>query len=185
MTEVEWLACDDPLAIVRFLHEKSDRTWRLFVAAWVGDIVKRIPPGHPIHALFGAERYGERLVSAHERFEHRLAMEEAIMAMIRFIFGHGSNGDSHIARGALREYLHEIFGNPFRPATFHPDWRTETALALAQGIYEERTFNRLPILADALQDAGCTTEELLDHLRDTNAPHVRGCWALDRVLGKE
>ena len=58
-------------------------------------------------------------------------------------------------------------------------------VALAKGIYEESAFDRMPILADALQDAGCDNPDLLAHLRDPNATHVRGCWALDLILGKE
>ncbi|VTU00346.1 Uncharacterized protein (Fragment) OS=uncultured bacterium PE=4 SV=1 [Gemmataceae bacterium] len=82
-------------------------------------------------------------------------------------------------------FLREIFGNPFRPVTFDPAWRTATVTALAAGIYEEKAFDRLPILADALQDAGCDVDAILDHFRDPTAAHVRGCWALDLVLGKE
>lgn len=81
--------------------------------------------------------------------------------------------------------LREIFGNPFRPVAFSPDWRTDTAVTLARQMYDAREFSAAPILADALQDAGCDSEELLNHLRDTSATHVRGCWALDLVLGKE
>jgi hypothetical protein len=80
--------------------------------------------------------------------------------------------------------LREVFGNPFRPVAFDPSWRTSTVLALANGIYQERAIDRLPILADALQDAGCDSDDLLNHLRDPTVPHVRGCWALDLVLGK-
>jgi hypothetical protein len=65
-----------------------------------------------------------------------------------------------------------------------PAWRTSDVMALAAGIYEERAFERMPILADALQDAGCDSDDILNHLRDPNATHVRGCWALDLVLGK-
>jgi hypothetical protein len=79
----------------------------------------------------------------------------------------------------------EVIGNPFRPIAFDPAWRTTTVVALAAGIYEERAFDRLPILSDALQDAGCDAEAILDHFRDPAAAHVRGCWALDLVLGKE
>jgi hypothetical protein len=93
--------------------------------------------------------------------------------------------DYWLLREAWCNLLRDIFGNPFRPVTFDPEWRTTTALALAQGIYEERAFDRLPILADALQDAGCDNDDILNHLRDTTTPHVRGCWALDLVLGKE
>jgi hypothetical protein len=80
--------------------------------------------------------------------------------------------------------LREIFGNPFRPVTFDPVWRTSDVMLLARGIYEERAFDRMPILADALQDAGCDNTDVLNHCRDPHATHVRGCWALDLVLGK-
>jgi hypothetical protein len=86
---------------------------------------------------------------------------------------------------AQADLLREIFGNHFRPVSFSPSWRTDTALSLARQMYEARDFSAMPILADALQDAGCDSAELLDHLRDTGALHVRGCWALDLVLGKE
>ena len=82
-----------------------------------------------------------------------------------------------------RALLHDIFGNPFRPATLDPSWRTSTAVALARGMYESRDFGAMPILADALQDAGCTSDDVLGHCRGTG-PHVRGCWVVDLVLGK-
>ncbi|MBM3979141.1 MAG: hypothetical protein FJ304_02435 [Planctomycetes bacterium] len=81
--------------------------------------------------------------------------------------------------------MRDIFGNPFRPVAFDPAWRTDTALTLARQMYDTREFSAAPILADALQDAGCDCDELLNHLRETSATHVRGCWALDLVLGKE
>jgi hypothetical protein len=80
---------------------------------------------------------------------------------------------------------HEIFGNPFRPVAFSPEWRTSDVMLLANGIYTDRAFDRMPVLADALQEAGCDSDDLLNHLRDPHAVHVRGCWALDLVLGKE
>lgn len=61
---------------------------------------------------------------------------------------------------------------------------TSTVVALAEGIYQDRAFDRLPILADALEDAGCDDTDILTHLRG-EGPHVRGCWAVDLVLGKE
>jgi hypothetical protein len=79
--------------------------------------------------------------------------------------------------------LRDVFSNPFRPVHCDPRWLSPTALALAQTIYNDRTFDRLPILADALEDAGCTDAAILDHLRGPG-PHVRGCFALDLVLGK-
>ena len=73
---------------------------------------------------------------------------------------------------------------PFRAAAFDPRWRTADAVGLARGIYEDRAFDRLPLLADALMDAGCDAEQLLAHCR-SDGPHVRGCWAVDLVLDKE
>ncbi len=81
--------------------------------------------------------------------------------------------------------LRDIFGNPFRLITFSPDWRTDTAVSLARTMYESREFSAMPILADALQDAGCDNDDILSHCRDANQVHVRGCWVVDLVLGKE
>jgi hypothetical protein len=76
-----------------------------------------------------------------------------------------------------------IVGNPFRAATTDPERARRnrgTVTGLAEAIYQERAFDRLPVLADALEEAGCTDAELLGHLRD-GGTHVRGCWALDSV----
>jgi hypothetical protein len=80
--------------------------------------------------------------------------------------------------------IRDIFGNPFRPVAFSPSWRTDTALSLAQQMYESRDFGAMPILADALQDAGCDNEDVLSHCRAGKATHVRGCWVVDLVLDK-
>jgi hypothetical protein len=81
------------------------------------------------------------------------------------------------------DFLRCIFGNPFRPVAADPGWLTSTVVELAQGIYADRSFDRLPILADALQDAGCDNPDVLDHCRGPG-PHARGCWVVDLVLGK-
>ncbi|MDY3553649.1 hypothetical protein R5W24_002753 [Gemmata sp. JC717] len=80
--------------------------------------------------------------------------------------------------------LRDIFGNPFRPVAFSPLWRTDTAVAIAAQMYESRDFSAMPILADALQDAGCDSDDILSHCRGGEL-HVRGCWVVDLVLGKE
>jgi hypothetical protein len=96
-----------------------------------------------------------------------------------------ASGEAYNTEVAAQAVLvREIFGNPFRPVAVDPAWLTSDVVLLAQGIYDERAFDRLPILADALQDAGCDCDDLLAHLRGPG-PHVRGCWALDLVLGKE
>jgi hypothetical protein len=79
--------------------------------------------------------------------------------------------------------MHDIFGNPFRPVSFDPAWRTEAAVGIAHAAYDSREFGNLPVLADALQDAGCEHPDILNHLRGPG-PHVRGCWVVDLVLGK-
>jgi hypothetical protein len=79
--------------------------------------------------------------------------------------------------------LRDIFGNPFRPVTFDPRWRTSDVVGLAQAIYDDKAFERMPILADALMDAGCDEEQIIAHCRGDGS-HVRGCWVVDLVLGK-
>lgn len=80
--------------------------------------------------------------------------------------------------------LRDIFGPwPYHSVTMEPSWRTPAVLALAQVIYDQRSFERLPKLAQFLEAAGCTDPDLLDHLRGPG-PHVRGCWVLDAVLAK-
>ena len=88
------------------------------------------------------------------------------------------------AAGCQPALLREVFGNTFRLMAISPDWRSNSAVALARQMYESRDFSAMPILADALQDAGCDNAEILDHCRSPG-PHVRGCWVVDLVLGKE
>jgi len=80
--------------------------------------------------------------------------------------------------------MRDIFGNPFRLPAFSPEWRTDSAVALASQMYNSSDFGAMPSLADALQDAACDNAEMLEHCRQANATHVRGCWVVDLVLGK-
>jgi hypothetical protein len=79
-------------------------------------------------------------------------------------------------------FLRDIFGNPFRPVAYSPQWRTATTVAIARQMDESRDFSAIPILTDALEDAGCTDAAILDHGRGPD-PHVRGCWVVDFLLG--
>jgi hypothetical protein len=86
--------------------------------------------------------------------------------------------------------LRDIFGNPFRPAPVAPGWRAPQVVTLAQAAYEQRELPagslapaRLAVLADALEEAGCTDPAILNHCRRPGA-HVRGCWVVDLLLGK-
>ena len=76
------------------------------------------------------------------------------------------------------------FTNPFASMPPKTAWFTTTVVSLAQSIYDDRAFDRLPILADALEDAGCDSADILNHCRQPGE-HVRGCWVVDLVLGKE
>jgi hypothetical protein len=94
-------------------------------------------------------------------------------------------------RKAIGRFLLDMVGNPFKPYRFEPAWRTETVVGLARAIYDERAFDRMPVLADALLDADCDEEAVLRHCRGTEAhtpegpAHVRGCWVLDLILENE
>jgi hypothetical protein len=80
--------------------------------------------------------------------------------------------------------LREIIGNPFRPVAIDPRWLTSNVLDLARTIDADEAFDRMPILADALLDAGCDNDDVLNHCRRTDG-HVRGCWVVDRLLARE
>jgi hypothetical protein len=93
------------------------------------------------------------------------------------------------AKKAAREQqaplVRDIFGRSYhKKARVQNRWRTSTAVGIALQMYDSRNFNAMPILADALQDAGCNDETILSHCRSAE-PHVRGCWVVDLVLGKK
>jgi hypothetical protein len=93
----------------------------------------------------------------------------------------GENAADEYARQC--DLFRDIFGNPFRATVLDRRWRTEDTIGLSLGIYEDCAFDRMPLLADALMDAGCDNEEIIAHCRSDRA-HVRGCWVLDLILGK-
>jgi len=95
------------------------------------------------------------------------------------------SGDWRRECAAMADLVRELWGNPFRPFPVSKawlKWNTAAVPAMARFIYDERAFDRLPVLADALDDAGCDNADLLGHLRGPG-PHVRGCWAVDLLLG--
>jgi hypothetical protein len=90
-------------------------------------------------------------------------------------------------KSALVAIVRDLFANPYRPCSVAPAWlvwNDAIIPKLAQGIYEDRAFDGLPVLADALEEAGCLDAALLGHLRGPG-PHARGCWAVDLLLKKE
>jgi hypothetical protein len=93
---------------------------------------------------------------------------------------------NHCEEDELRQQsnLHRcIFGNPFRVVTVQPTWLTLNVVALAQTIYDDRAFDRMPILGDAIEERGCDNTDILDHCQ-SQTEHVRGCWVVDALLAK-
>lgn len=103
-----------------------------------------------------------------------------------------AGGHNHCDWRAIQQSEHScqmstircIFGNPFRPVSIESAWLAPNVVALAQAIYNERAFDRLPELANALVVVGCEDKQILGHCR-SEGPHVRGCWVVDLMLGKE
>jgi hypothetical protein len=85
----------------------------------------------------------------------------------------------------ITSLIKDIFGPlPFRPVTIAPAWRTPTVLSLAKTIHDEKQFDRMPILGDALEESGCTSQDILNHCRQ-RGEHVKGCWVVDLLLEKK
>jgi hypothetical protein len=102
---------------------------------------------------------------------------------------HASTAARHIwssGRQLLRihcQRLRCIIGNPFHANPVDPSWITENVVSVAHAIYDGRAFERMRILADALEDAGCDNADMLSHLRN-GGEHARGCWVIDALTGR-
>jgi hypothetical protein len=205
MTEQEWLACTDPQKMWEFLRGKSsERKARLFAVACCRKLWHLM--GEPLRKVVDVgERYADGLASEGEANEAAgLAIEQGgesnHLAMAAWdtvaecsepddpfnIGSDSANEANAVLDGQLVQcnLVRCIFGNPFRPATFDPAWRTPQVVALTRQIYDDRSFDRLRDLAKALEGVGCDNAEILAHCREPG-PHVRGCWVLDLVVGKE
>jgi hypothetical protein len=90
---------------------------------------------------------------------------------------------NEIQRTAQCSLIRDIFGNPFRTVTLDRAWTTTPVISLAQTMYDSRDFAAMPVLADALEEAGCDNADILAHCRGPG-PHVRGCWVVDLALGR-
>jgi hypothetical protein len=207
MTEAEWNVCTDPQAMLTFLQgNASDRKLRLFaVACWLRRGAE-LPDQRAWEAVLIAERYAEHQATdaelriAHTQAEgsfkeHREAYAAVVVSADSALRAATGAVDAvhYLGWEAQEEWdertvhvvlLRDIFGpNPFCSTTLDSSWFTSTVAMLANSIYTDRAFDRLPILADALEDAGCTNRDILDHCRQPGE-HVRGCWVVDLVLGK-
>jgi len=120
-----------------------------------------------------------------ERFDEELAEDRWRIATV--IARDAASSAEANENGTQSDLLRDVVGNPFRPSPLDPTvltWNGGTVPRMAQAIYDGRTFDQLPILADALEEAGCTNLDILAHCRQPGV-HVRGCWVIDLLLGKE
>jgi hypothetical protein len=207
MTEAEWLACEDPGPMLDFLRGKvSDRKLRLFACACCRKLFHPFQGERHRRAVALAEEFAGGRLSADE---HDRAQEEWGRIDRRWLSGRerceveaiwgalllsAADGAKEASRAvaatgtALGGLLRCLVGPvPFRPLPrLNPAWLAwegGMVARMAQVAYDARAFDRLPILADALEEAGCDAAEVLTHLRGPG-PHVRGCWAVDLVLGE-
>jgi hypothetical protein len=98
--------------------------------------------------------------------------------------GSGTRFDFAPAEVHSAELIRDIFGNPFRPVASDPAWLSTPVVDLARTMYESRDFLAMPILGDALEEAGCSDADVLAHCRG-DGPHTRGCWVVDAILKKD
>jgi hypothetical protein len=212
MTEAEWVACADPERMVEYLRFRGrDRKLRLVACAACRRLWDVMSDERSRRAIEASEQFADNAISygaldrisgeaeeasEDETTEGRRGVAEyaasyasspdlgpdLVLEVFRAVADVSETGlvAEHAAQARL---IREIFGNPLHPASLEPSWLTPTVVSLAAGIYDRLLVDRLPILADALEDAGCTDPAILDHLRGPG-PHVRGCWALDLILGK-
>jgi hypothetical protein len=141
-------------------------------------------------ALNTLERYADGEASKEEAERAAAGTDAALGWLVRRPPGLASDYAQDWAVGAgEREstvaLIRDLF-NPFQPLTLYPTWLTwndGTVPKIAQGVYDEGALDRMPVLADALEEAGCADQSLLSHCRQPG-PHVRGCWLVDCLLGK-
>jgi hypothetical protein len=223
MTEAQWLACADPLAMLDFLERRaSERKLRLFACACCRRVWEALRDQRSRRGVEMAERFADGLVGRDEfesaAFEARKVGDAAAKATwteprmevallwanrtayftasmkVRAAAEAATARDRPVAeaveiqwtleRHCQADLLRDLFGTPFRPAGLDSAWLTPDVRALAAGVYEDRAFERMPILGDALEDAGCTDGDVLSHCR-ASADHARGCWLVDLLLGKK
>jgi hypothetical protein len=206
MTEEEWLTCTDPQKMLKSLGDNArDRKLRLFACGCCRLIWPLLTDLRSRELLGVTERAADGLADTEEwqeakrRHQHvyvgaafavtaaaqisgRLAAESMLISLRESLL---RAGRWRLCKPEV--VLRDIFGNPFRSVSLDATWLTwngGTVPLLAQTIYDDGRFQDLPILADALEEAGCTNADILDHCRRPGE-HVRGCWVIDLLLGKK
>jgi hypothetical protein len=205
MTEGEWLASEDPRAMLEFLRYKqmSGRKYRLYACAAVRRFWHQLDDERSRNAVEVAERLADGEMTRKQLAESETrsdALHVSGGGMARKTLHrsarHAANDVSFAREGSqLPALLRCVFRHPSRPPlVVDPAWLSwggDVAVRLARGVYDERQMpqgtldpDRLLVLSDALHEAGCEDEEILTHLRGPG-PHIRGCWVIDLLLGKQ
>ena len=204
MKEEEWLTCNEPMPMLEFLQaigKLTERKARLFTVAhcrqhWQAqgkagqssvEVAEKYADGLANNQELEASRETFRDWNSSSSYIENSAWaatcEKAWEGARCVSFSTGGKSDWKQFTTARCAALRDVFGNPFHPITLNASWLTPKVVALAQTVYEDRAFNRMPELADVLEDAGCTNADILTHCRG-RGPHVRGCWVVDLLLGK-
>jgi hypothetical protein len=210
MNEEQWLAHASIADVLKWKRARpNERKLRLLICAWCRRRWDELDQGYQ-HGVEVAELFADGQASDAELGQARVLARSSKSPMygVPCAFARGiqytdaSNAAATLARRPsglnaaeatqvrlaekkeLLAILDDIIQPPNRLASFSREWRTDTAVALARTMYDSRDFSGMPILADALQDAGCDNTDVLNHCRDPQQVHVRGCWVVDLVLGK-
>jgi hypothetical protein len=213
MTEAEWLECTDPQKMLEFLRDKvSDRRLRLTACAGFRKMMHLLPFRDLRNVISVEEQYADGAIGKQDANDARIKAHTAMLQVpykppktmtarwLAETLVHMASSGWMIATNQAEvtaydlQLIYDIFSNPFRSVIVDPRWLTwdgSTIPKLAQEIYDERKMpegtldnTRLAVLADALEEAGCTNADILDHCRKSST-HVRGCWVVDLLLGKE
>jgi hypothetical protein len=211
MTEAKWLRKPDLYALEKFIRKAGNRRrLRLVACACIRADWEIAPVGarkaiQAGEALADGELARDALAIAEEeavrdfmdlslpsdgreiaRRAIWLVNQNARMALDQVLWegiASAADGGNEVRKRRATMIL-DIFGNPFRLVIVDPSWRTSNVVTLAEAIYQDRSFDGMPILADALMDAGCNNDDILNHCRQPSE-HVRGCWVLDLLTGRK
>jgi hypothetical protein len=194
MTEEEWLVSDYVQGMLFHLTPwLTDRKLRLLRCAPLRGLWERLGRDVERRAIEISERYADGLATGSE-------LDEAVAQIFAWEdYIHAQDFEAvalaaHVAEAVRRSYrgpfskgvapdlIREVFGSPLHRVAADPAWQTTNIITLARSIYDDRSFDALPLLADLLEEAGAPAE-LSAHCRSPG-PHVRGCRALDLILGK-
>jgi len=205
MTEAQWLAGNDPGGMINWFgtrQTREARRLRLFAVGCCRVLWKHMPRVARQWVELGEEVAEKNLSEEAFLPQRRVAVRQAAKSKSRaaryLTLATEPLAASPLVAAQNTEYdlrdtdeaallvpmLYEVFGNPFRRVKLEAAWlrwNEEIVPKLARGIYEDRAFERMPVLGDALEEAGCDNRAILDHCRGPG-PHVRGCWVLDLIL---